>query len=112
MQDCEGIPCTIKERLSEAQVLLSRIPAELQSRDQYLNSNVAYREEYESLREKFFDWTREGDEKLGQIDEKINIENAKADLEELKVCSYNLYNSGKIYILIYKILFYLGLFQQ
>lgn len=87
MQDCEGIPCAIKERLSEAQVLLSRIPAELQSREQYLNSNIAYREEYESLCEKFFDWTREGGEKLGQIEGKINIENAKADLEELKVCS-------------------------
>lgn len=88
MQDCEGIPCSIKERLSEAQVLLSRIPVELQSRGQYLESNVAYREEYESLHEKFFDWTREGGEKLNQIDGGINLENAKADLEDHKVSLY------------------------
>lgn len=82
IQQNDGMPTVLKEKLSEAQVLLTRFPIELQNRGDYLQTNVNYRLEYENLREKFFEWARNAGEKLKTTESGINFDNAQMDLED------------------------------
>lgn len=82
VQQNEIISGVLKEKLSEAQVLLTKLPVELQNRYDYLQTNMNYRQEYENLREKFFEWTRQTSDKLNVTDDGINFDSVDADLDD------------------------------
>lgn len=82
IQSNQAISSVVKEKLSEAQVLLTRLPNELQNRGDYLQTNLNYRVEYENLREKFFEWAHNAGEKLGASENGINFDTVNSDLED------------------------------
>lgn len=84
----------VKEKLSEAQVLLTRLPNELQNRADYLQTNLNYRIEYGSLREKFFEWAHNAGEKLSSNENGINIDTVHSDLEDHMVIFFSINNNN------------------
>lgn len=81
----EGVSGGLKEKLSEVQVLLTKLPMELKNRYDYLQTHLSYREEYANLREKFFDWSQEASEKVNVAEHGINFDHVDTDLEDHKV---------------------------
>lgn len=80
---------TVLECLSEASSFLNTIPKELQDRQNYLNNNKDYRNEYEELKKQFILWLNEAKQKLKSAEENKNdYKNIVPNLEQLKVCIY------------------------
>lgn len=88
----EGVSGILKEKLSEVQVLLTKLPMELKNRYDYLQTHLCYREEYENLREKFFDWNQEASEKVNVTEYGINFDHVDTDLEDHKVINWLLFS--------------------
>ena len=88
IQGSDAASSAVKEKLSEAQVLQTRLPIELQNRADYLQTNLNYRVEYENLREKFFEWIHLAGEKLGVNEKEINLDTVQSDLEDHIVSTF------------------------
>ena len=85
LQQVEGISGVLKEKLSEGQVLLTRIPLELQNRHDYLQTNVNLRRDYENMLEKFFEWIHQAEKVLEVSGEGVDFDHIYAELDDLNV---------------------------
>ena len=85
IQQVEGISGVLKEKLSEAQVLFTRVPIELQSRYDYLRMNLNYRYEFENLLEKFYEWISQSEKILNIAEEGFDFDHIATELEDLTV---------------------------
>ncbi|XP_034936487.1 nesprin-1 isoform X11 [Chelonus insularis] len=81
----EGMPGSLKEMLSEAVSLLSSLPREMEERENYLETNLQLRLNYNALSEKFYSWIREAEIRLESDKDGLDFENIISDLEEHKI---------------------------
>lgn len=81
----ESLSGPAKEKVSEGNVLISKLPSELQNRKEYLEAHIDYRIEYENLRTQFFNWSHDAGSKLKLDESGIDFENIYACLDDHKV---------------------------
>lgn len=112
MQLLESTSGVMKEKLSEAQVLLTRVPVELQNRYDYLQTNMNHRLEYEHLLEKFFEWTRQSENIVELSEEGYDFDRINAELEDLNVSILRRARNGVIPGLMYMNFQIVGVLQQ
>lgn len=102
---------TMLECLSEASSFLNTIPKELQDREDYLNTNIKYRQEYEQLKDKFISWTNEAKLKIKSAEEyKKDYKNIVSNLENMKVCERE--NNSTYTIVIVNFFFFFVIFRH
>ncbi len=79
------LPGGVLEVLSQASALLHSMPAELEERRQYLQTNKELRTRYDSLVERLNNWVEEAQLKLRPLDAAgVDFANVESDLEEHK----------------------------
>lgn len=81
----DSLPGPLRERLSEASMLLNTLPAELSERAAYLQSNAKLRREHTALKDKLHAWVREAKSRLDKDRDGVDFRNVVSDLEMHKV---------------------------
>lgn len=76
-----GIPYILQERISEANMVLSTYPLELDSRLKYLTNAKMLREDYEDFSSKIGDWNEKAKSRL-EISKQVNYDSISSDLED------------------------------
>lgn len=76
-----GLPYILQERLSEAKMILSTFPLELESRLKYLQDEKMLRLDYEDFVSKINDWIEKARQRIVDIDS-IDFDNVQSDLED------------------------------
>lgn len=81
----DALPGPLRERLSEASMLLNTLPGELAERAAYLQSNATLRREHQALKDKLHAWVREARTRLDRDANGVDFRNVVSDLEMHKV---------------------------
>ncbi|KAK3930234.1 Nesprin-1 [Frankliniella fusca] len=81
----DALPGSLRERLSEASLLLNTLPNELAERAAYLQSNAALRREHQALKDRLHAWVREARARLDRDAHGVDFRNVVSDLEMHKV---------------------------
>ena len=81
----DSLPGSLRERLSEASMLLNTLPAELAERAAYLQSNAKLRREHAALKDKLHAWVKEARSRLDKAGDGVDFRNVVSDLEMHKV---------------------------
>lgn len=76
-----GLPYILQERLSEAKMILSTYPLELESRLKYLQDEKMLRLDYEDFVSKINDWINKARKRIVDID-CVDFDNVQSDLED------------------------------
>lgn len=76
-----GLPYFLQERLSEAKMILSTFPLELDSRLKYLQDEKMLRLDYEDFVSKINDWIGKAHKRIVDID-CVDFDNVQGDLED------------------------------
>jgi len=81
----DGLPSSLRERLSEASLLTNTLPTELAERGAYLQSNAALRRDHAALRDQLHAWVRDARLRLDKDIDGVDFPNVLTDLEKHKV---------------------------
>ena len=76
-----GLPYILQERISEANMVVSTYPLELDSRLKYLTDAKMLREDYQEFSTKISDWINDAKSRLSEKDG-VDYENIATDLED------------------------------
>ncbi|XP_052120036.1 muscle-specific protein 300 kDa isoform X1 [Frankliniella occidentalis] len=81
----DSLPGSLRERLSEASLLLNTLLNELAERAAYLQSNATLRREHQALKDKLHAWVKEARGRLDRDAHGVDFRNVVSDLEMHKV---------------------------
>ena len=81
----EGLPGALLEKISEGNGFLTTLPPELDDRLKYLNNNKQLRIDYQGLKGKFYDWTKNAEKKIQKGSSGVDFDSVQKDLDNHKV---------------------------
>jgi len=85
LQNEDGLPSALSEKISQSKVLIKTLPDQLKAREKYLNDNRCVREEHEKAVNLINKWVKEAAEKLKIRESCIDFDNILGDLAVHKV---------------------------